>query len=36
MQIDYEGTMDKEKTARKRERIGWIIGTAARGHLLTR
>jgi len=28
--------MDKEKSARKRERIGWIIGAAAGGYLLTR
>jgi len=27
--------MDKEKSARKRERIVWIIGTAAGGYLLT-
>jgi hypothetical protein len=28
--------MDKEKSARKRERIVWIVGTAAGGYLLTR
>jgi hypothetical protein len=31
--IDYEGS---EKSARKKERIGWFIGTAAGGYLLTR
>lgn len=28
--------MDKEKSSRKKERIGWILGTAAGGYLLTR
>lgn len=28
--------MDKEKSTRKRERIVWIVGTAAGGYLLTR
>jgi hypothetical protein len=28
--------MKKEKSSRKKERIGWIIGTAAGGYLLTR
>jgi hypothetical protein len=27
--------IDKEKSARKKERIGWIIGTAVGGYLLT-
>lgn len=32
----HKKEMDKEKSARKRERIAWIIGTAAGGYLLTR
>ena len=28
--------MKKEKSSRKKERIGWILGTAAGGYLLTR
>lgn len=32
----HKKEMDKEKSARKRERIVWIIGTAAGGYLLTR
>ena len=28
--------MKKEKSSRKKERIGWIVGTAAGGYLLTR
>jgi ribosomal protein L21 len=28
--------MKKEKSSRKKERIGWILGTAAAGYLLTR
>ena len=32
----HKKEMDKEKSARKRERIGWIIGAAAGGYLLTR
>ena len=32
----YKKEMDKEKSARKRERIVWIIGTAAGGYLLSR
>ena len=28
--------LDKEKSARKNERIGWIVGTAVGGYLLTR
>jgi hypothetical protein len=31
----HKKEMDKEKSARKRERIVWIIGTAAGGYLLT-
>ena len=27
--------IDKEKSARKKERIGWIIGTTVGGYLLT-
>lgn len=30
----HKKELDKEKSARKRERIIWIIGTAAGGHLL--
>lgn len=32
----HKKELDKEKSARKRERIGWIIGTAAGGYLITR
>jgi hypothetical protein len=28
--------MKKEKSSRKKERIGWILGTAAGGYLLSR
>ena len=28
--------LEKEKASRKKERIGWILGTAAGGYLLTR
>jgi hypothetical protein len=28
--------MKKEKSSRQKERIGWILGTAAGGYLLTR
>jgi len=28
--------MKKEKSSRQKERIGWILGTAAGGDLLTR
>lgn len=31
----HKKEMDKEKSARKRERIGWIIGTAAGAYFLT-
>jgi hypothetical protein len=34
--VIYKKELDKEKSARKKERIGWIIGTAAGGYLLTR
>ena len=34
--VVYKKEIDKEKSARKRERIGWIIGSAAGGYLLTR
>jgi len=32
----YNEEMKKEKSSRKKERIGWILGTAAGGYLLTR
>lgn len=32
----HKKKMDKEKSARKRERIGWIVGAVAGGYLLTR
>jgi len=32
----HKKELDKEKSARKHERIRWIIGTAAGGYLLTR
>ncbi len=32
----HKKEMDKEKSARKKERIGWIIGAAAGGYFLTR
>lgn len=32
----HKKELDKEKSTRKRERIVWIIGTAAGGYLLTR
>lgn len=32
----HKKEMDKEKSARKRERIGWIISTAVGGYLLTK
>mgnify|MGYP000061153650 CR=1 FL=1 len=32
----YAEEMKKEKSSRKKERIGWILGTAAGGYLLTR
>lgn len=32
----HKKELDKEKSARKRERIVWIVGTAAGGYLLTR
>jgi hypothetical protein len=32
----HKKELDKEKSARKRERIVWIIGTAAGGYMLTR
>ncbi|WP_312560192.1 hypothetical protein [Anaerospora sp.] len=34
--VVHKKEMDKEKSARKCERIVWIIGTAAGGYLLTR
>ncbi len=34
--VVHKKEMDKEKSARKRERIVWIIGTAAGGYLLAR
>jgi len=33
---EHKKELDKEKSARKRERIGWIIGIAAGGYLLTK
>jgi hypothetical protein len=33
--VVHKKELDKEKTARKRERIGWIIGTVAGGYLIT-
>ena len=32
----YNEEMNKEKSSRKKERIGWILGTAAGGYLLSR
>ncbi|AIF51272.1 hypothetical protein [Pelosinus sp. UFO1] len=32
----HKQEMDKEKSSRQKERIGWILGTAAGGYLLTR
>ncbi|WP_312337272.1 hypothetical protein [Anaerospora hongkongensis] len=32
----HKKELDKEKSARKRERIVWIVGTAAGGYLLTK
>ncbi|AJQ27541.1 hypothetical protein [Pelosinus fermentans] len=32
----HKKELDKEKSSRKKERIGWIIGTAVGGYLLTR
>ncbi|SFM21466.1 YfgM family protein [Pelosinus propionicus] len=34
--VIHKKELDKEKSARKKERIGWIIGTAAGGYLLSR
>lgn len=31
----HKKEMDKEKSSRKKERIGWIVGTAVGGYLLT-
>ncbi|WP_371363617.1 hypothetical protein SRRS_44950 [Sporomusa rhizae] len=32
----HKQELDKEKSARKKERLGWIIGTVAGGYLLSR
>ena len=32
----HKKELDKEKSSRKKERIGWILGTAAGGYLLSR
>nr|WP_092068881.1 hypothetical protein [Dendrosporobacter quercicolus]NSL47263.1 hypothetical protein [Dendrosporobacter quercicolus DSM 1736]SDL82777.1 hypothetical protein SAMN04488502_101929 [Dendrosporobacter quercicolus] len=34
--VVYKKELDKEKSARKKERVIWIVGTAVGGYLLTR
>ncbi|WP_371366332.1 hypothetical protein SRRS_07370 [Sporomusa rhizae] len=34
--VVHKKEMDKEKAARKKERLGWIVGSAAGAYLLTR
>ncbi|SFL43678.1 hypothetical protein [Pelosinus propionicus] len=34
--VIHKKELDKEKSARKKERMGWIIGTAVGGYLLTK